>query len=147
VNEEREIRQAALKYLALREHSTLELKRKLLSKLYDDLLIQNVLTVLDSQGLLSDERFTEHYTRHRKNNGFGSLHIQAELRERGVSETLINKYVDANDESWLKLVKDVHKKRFGDPLPDDFQEKAKQARFLQSRGFTSDQIWQLMGDN
>lgn len=146
MNEKRDIRQAALKYLAMREHSMLELKRKLFDR-YDDLAIHDVLTELESQGLLSDERFTENYTRFRKGKGFGSLHIQSELRERGVSEGLINKYVDANDESWMKLVKEVHKQRFGDPLPEDYQEKAKQARFLQSRGFTSDQIWHLMGEN
>lgn len=146
MSEARDVRQAATKYLAIREHSTLELKRKLLEKNFDDLVIHDVLKDLELQGLLSDERFTENYTRYRKGKGFGSLHIQKELRERGVGEDLINKYVDANDESWIELVKEVHFKRFGDPLPEDFEERAKQARFLQSRGFTSDQIWKLIGD-
>lgn len=146
VIEERDIRQAATKYLALREHSTLELTRKLLDKQYDDVAISNVLNDLKSQGLLSDERFTENYVRYRKGKGFGSLHIQKELRECGVSEELINKYVDASDEIWKVLVKAVQKKRFGDPLPENIEERAKQARFLQSRGFTSDQIWHLIGD-
>ncbi|NOX42343.1 MAG: regulatory protein RecX [Gammaproteobacteria bacterium] len=146
VTEARDIRQAATKYLAIREHSTLELTRKLLDKQFDEVAISNVLNDLKSQSLLSDERFTENYVRYRKGKGFGSLHIQKELRERGVSEGLINKYVDASDDVWKVLVKAVQKKRFGDLLPENIEERAKQARFLQSRGFTSDQIWHLIGD-
>ena len=146
VSDHRDIRQSAVKYLAIREHSTLELTRKLLKKNYDDLLVREVLHELTLQGLLSDERFTEQYIRYRKNRGFGSLHIQTELRERGVSEELISKYIDASDKSWNELVQQVQQKRFGNEIPEDFAEKAKQIRFLESRGFTSDQIWGLIGE-
>lgn len=146
MTEAREIRQAATKYLAIREHSTLELSRKLLDKQYDPIEVDHVLNDLKSQSLLSDARFTEHYVRYRKNKGFGSLYIQKKLRDRGVNEELINKYVDASDDSWKRLVKAVQKKRFGGSLPENVEERAKQARFLQNRGFTSDQIWHLIGD-
>ncbi len=146
MTEAREIRQAATKYLAIREHSALELSRKLLGKQYDAIEVDNVLNDLKSQSLLSDERFTEHYVRYRKNKGFGSLHIQKELRERGVNEELITRYVDANDDSWKQLVKMVQKKRFGSSVPKNIEERARQTRFLQNRGFTSDQIWHLIGD-
>lgn len=147
MSESRDTRQAAMKYLARREHSTLELNRKLLGKGYDHGIVQDVLNELAAQSLLSDERFTENYVRYRKGKGFGSLHIQSELRERGISEDLIDKYVDARDKSWLELVRQVQQKRFGENVPEDIEEKAKQVRFLQSRGFTSDQIWRVIGDD
>ena len=146
VSDQRDIRQSAMKYLAIREHSTLELMRKLLKKGYDDLLVHDVLGELTSQSLLSDDRFAEQYVRYRKNRGFGSLHIQTELRERGINEELISKHVDVNDKSWYELVQQVQQKRFGNEIPEDIAEKAKQVRFLESRGFTSDQIWDLIGD-
>jgi regulatory protein len=135
-----QIRQAALGRLARREHSKAELQDKLTRKGFEEQVITNVLTELEQQGLLSDERFTEAYVRYRGNLGFGPRRIEQELRERGVPDHLIAAYLDSSDSHWLDEVRQVRQKRFGAGVPSDYKDRAKQMRYLQYRGFTHEQI-------
>ncbi len=126
--------------MARREHSTEELRFKLLSKGFESHELKGVLDGLRDEGLLSDQRFTEAFVSSRVRRGYGPLRIRAELNERGVNDALIAMFVDINGEVWQEQIKNVRNKRFGHQGPKDFKERAKQARFLQYRGFTSDQI-------
>jgi regulatory protein len=76
--------------------------------------------------------------------GYGPQRIQAELRERGVDDKIQALYLDAGDCQWLEQVAQVRRKRFGETPPDDYKERARQARFLQYRGFTADQIREVL---
>lgn len=141
------LRKKAMDLLARREHCVAELRRKLQSHAdgrgkaqdLDAAAIDEVLAALQKDGLLSDERFTEAFVRYRRNNGYGPQRIQAELRERGVSEKIAAIYLDFSDPQWFERASSVRNKRFGEGKPKDFKERARQARFLQYRGFTSDQ--------
>jgi len=144
----RVLRNKAMDLLARREHSVAELRRKLQSHVagrgkargLDADAIDEVLTALQQDGLLSDERFTEAFVRYRCNNGYGPQRIQAELRERGVSEKIAAIYLDFSDPQWFERATSVCSKRFGEGKPKDFKQRARQARFLQYRGFTTDQV-------
>lgn len=149
------LRKKALDLLARREHAVAELRRKLQTHVdgrarpqaLDAGAIDEVLAVLQADGLLSDERFTEAFVRYRNNNGYGPQRIQAELRERGVSEKIAAIYLDFSDPQWLERAASARSKRFGEDKPKDFKQRARQARFLQYRGFTADQVrWALGGD-
>jgi len=135
-----ELRDSALGFLAMREHSRLELQRKLSKKTSDDILIDELLQALINEGLLSDERFTEAYIHMRQGKGFGPSRIDAELRERGVDVAIIAQYLDPQAEQWRQIANDVRQKRFGSPIPSDYKEFARQARFLQYRGFNVEHI-------
>lgn len=126
--------------LARREHSTRELKRKLKVRGMEGVVVDEVLATLQQQQLLSDERFVEMLVHSRVGKGQGPLRIQAELREHGVSDELVSAAVDINDPQWHDKIKEVRHKRFGVSLPGNTNERAKQMRFLQYRGFTSEQI-------
>ena len=139
--------QRAMKLLASREHSRLQLFRKLIDKGFDSEQVDSVLSLLAQQNLQSDERFTEDFIHSRINRGQGPIRIQAELRERGISDELSNEYLDFSDASWFELVAEVRRKRFDDALPEEYSVRAKQARFLQQRGFTSEQICRVLGQN
>lgn len=146
------LRKKAMDLQARREHSVAELQKKISifwqKKNSDDNVAEVLATVLaklQSEGLVSDERFTEAFVRYRKNNGYGPMRIQAELRERGVSDKIQAKHLNFGDAQWIEQVAKVRCKRFGDELPRDFKEQARQARFLQYRGFTSDQSRQILG--
>ncbi len=147
------LRKKAMDLLARREHSVGELQRKLQThvdgrakaKNLDAGVIDEVLEKLQNDGLVSDERFTEAFVRYRRNNGYGPQRIQAELRERGVSEKITAIYLDFGDSQWFAQASSVRCKRFGDEKPKDFKERARQARFLQYRGFTTDQARQALG--
>jgi len=136
----RTIRVAAMDYLSRREHATHELFQKLLAKEeYEADDISEALARLADQGLLSDERFTEDFVNQRINRGSGPLKIRAELRQKGVSDGLIEAFLNERDAHWQKSALAVRIKKYGTEAPSDLKETAKQTRFLLSRGFSSEQ--------
>ena len=126
--------------LARREHSTRELKRKLKVRGMEGAVVDQALAALQEERLLSDERFVEMLVHSRIGKGQGPLRIQAELREHGVSDELVSAAVDVNDPQWHDRIKAVRHKRFSAGVPSTINERAKQMRFLQYRGFTPEQI-------
>lgn len=134
------IKHCALNLLTRREHSHIELRNKLISKGYNTDDVNAVLCALIAEGLQSDERFAENYTKMRANRGYGSLSIKAELRERGLSDEIINKTINAEDNFWMDNAKKIWRKKFGGKMPSSLQERAKQVRFLQYKGFNTEQI-------
>lgn len=142
------LRKKAMDLLARREHGVAELQQKLYAhahkKNLDVEVVSPVIDELQDEKLVSDERFTEAFVRYRMTNGYGPRRIQTELRERGVNEKIQATYLDFADPQWLEQVVMVRRKRFGESLPEDYKERARQARFLQYRGFTTDQVRQAL---
>jgi regulatory protein len=130
----------ALRLLARREHSELELRHKLIGRNFTDTIVDTVVMQLADEGLLSDQRFAEVYVRGRFERGCGPLRIRAELREQGVSGDLTEQMLAGLSRFWVESAGRQRSKRFGRQLPGDYRERTKQMRFLQQRGFTSDQI-------
>ena len=141
------MRATAMNLLARREHSTQELRDKLLARGFEDDVITPALQTLSREGLLSDERFTESFIHSRVDRGSGPLKIRAELRQRGVADELITAWLDERDQVWLERAEAVRCKKFGSTLPVEYKEKARQARFLQYRGFTPEQTRRLLRDD
>jgi regulatory protein len=141
------VREAAMDYLSRREHSTHELTQKLLTREYEPEDVHAALEKLIDEGLLSDERFTEAFVYYRRQRGSGPFKIQAELRQKGVSDAMIAQFLDERDSAWLNVAQEVRVKKFGAALPSDIKEKVKQARFLQQRGFTHEQIRNALRDD
>ena len=133
-------------YLARREHSEQELARKLIGRGFDPELVEATLAGLIAEHLVSNSRFVEAFVHSRFQRGSGPQKIHAELRGRGIDEELISDCIDACGEQWLQLVRDVREKKFGTSLPADFRERSRQMRFLQQRGFTSEQISTVFRD-
>jgi regulatory protein len=129
----------AVELLARREHSRLELERKLAARGFPEGVIALALDALEHSGVLAATRFTESFIRSRIAKGQGPVRIRAELAERGVGEQAAE-LMRGSDIDWLATARAVRRKRFGAEPPRDFRERAKQARFLQYRGFTTDQV-------
>lgn len=136
-------RKKALDILARREHATKEIRDKLVGKGMPPKLVDDTLRKLSLEGLLSDRRFVEAFLQSRKNRGYGPLRIQAELKQRGIEDELIAGYIDPGDEQWADSLRVVWRKRFGDHIPANIKERARQTRFLQYRGFTGEHISRL----
>ena len=130
----------ALRLLSLREHSEKELTAKLLSKGVEVDTVTQVITDLKERDYLSDQRFTEMFVRSRIERGQGPRKIHQELTARGVREDLIDRFMDQSESTWETVLYRVWSKKFGEKMPGNYEEWAKQARFLQSRGFTTEQI-------
>lgn len=143
----RSIRETALNLLARREHSALELQQKLAVRGYPEDEAESLLQVLQKEHLQSDERFTESYIRYRINKGFGPIKISNELLERGIAEDLIQDQFEVQAADWNLLLKQQRQKKFGSLIPNDYKERMKQARFLQSRGFPAALIMQVLDDD
>lgn len=136
--------EVAVRMLARREHSVHELRHKLIAKGFDRRLVEDAVTQCRSKNLVSDARFVEALIHERKRRGYGPLRIQNDLRQRGIDAGLVADWLDVNDPGWLASLREVRCKKFGNQPPDDYREWARQARFLQSRGFSADQIRQVM---
>jgi len=138
------VRKAAYALLARREYGRQEMVNKLRGKGFAPELVESVVEQLVTERLLSDERFVDAFVRSRGNRGYGPRRIEAELRERGISDELSDERIAAGpseDESdWVARAEEVRCRKFGEELPRDFQERAKQMRYLEYRGFTHEQI-------
>lgn len=134
----------ALRLLSGREHSRAELTRKLANSA-DGETIKALLDRLEELDLLSDARFAQSYIRSRQGR-LGSLRLRLELKQKGVAEHLIETAMQdsatSDDEARARA---VWQKKFGTP-PTDARDWAKQARFLQGRGFAADIIHRILKD-
>jgi regulatory protein len=131
---------AAVRLLARREHSSEELGRKLESKGYPAEGVEAVVAKLREKRLVSDDRFASSFVHHHAQRGQGPIRIRAELRQQGVADALIEAQLKGADLDWVALAQATRKRKFGGDPPRNLAERAKQARFLQYRGFNSDQI-------
>lgn len=136
---EKSLRNRALDALARREHSRHELARKLALYAENPDQLNDLLDDLQARGWLSDARYAAQMANARQNR-YGSRKIAFELREKGVDESLINAALDSLQGTELERARAVWQKKFGQ-APASEQEKAKQIRFLQSRGFG----WEVIG--
>ena len=91
------VRTAALQLLARREHSSEELKRKLVDKGHAPDLVVEVVAALQGKRMVSDERFVASFVHHHANRGQGPVRIRAELRQHGVVDGLIQEHLRASD--------------------------------------------------
>ena len=139
-------RNKAMNLLARREHSQAELRTKLAAREYSPEEIEATVTALVADGLLSDERFAEAYITARMRTGQGPVRIRGELKQRGVDTEIIGAHLDDASLEWHSLAREVRSKKFGEGVQTEFKEKAKQMRFLEYRGFTSEQIRVALGD-
>jgi len=122
-------------YLARREHARAELTDKLTKAGFLPAVAAAAITRLTEDGLQSDQRFADAFIQSRINQGKGPVRIRAELRERGLASSVIDIGLEAAEQDWFELANAVRLKKFGPTVPADFEQKAKQMRFLQYRGF------------
>jgi len=73
-------------------------------------------------------------------SGSGPLKICAELRQKGVSDAMIGSLLNERDQQWQESALAVRLKKYGLEPPDDLKETARQTRFLQSRGGSTEQV-------
>jgi len=138
--DESRIRSVALALQSYREHGARELETKLTRKGYDALTAAQVIDDLRESGLVSDHRFAEAFVRSHAARGHGPVRIRYALRELGVAVELIEPSIATEDLDWAELAAKLRQRKFGESAPKRYAERAKQMRFLQYRGFSTDQI-------
>ena len=118
----------------------MELRRKLLARSYSTRVADEVLDALEEEKLLEEARFVEQFVNTRVSRGQGPARIRAELMQRGIGEALIQAGLGKAEYDWASLAAAARRKRFGPASPNGFGERARQARFLRTRGFEGEQI-------
>ena len=136
------LRERALGLLARREHSRVELARKLAPH-GEAGEIAAVLDELERRKQLSDVRYTESVV-HARSGKYGSRRLAYELREKGVGEGLIADAVAGAREGDLAAARVAWAKKFG-ALPNGASERARQYRFLLGRGFPAEVVRRVVG--
>ena len=134
----------AMRFLARREHSRAELRRKLASRVAEGEDLEAVLDDLARRGWLSDVRFAE-LTARAKARRFGPLKVAHYLKSRGVADEAIAAGIVAAGEDAGASIEAIWASRFKAP-PADEKEKARQVRFLQGRGFALEEIFRFIKD-
>lgn len=135
----------AVRWLARREYSVHELAQRLTAKGFSEKAVDEVVEHLCDHDLVSDRRFAESLVRSRTERGYGPMKIAHELRSKGIDDTLVDQVLDDDVEIWVARLQEIWEKRFGD-RPGDYREWARQARGLQSRGFTAEQVRRVIPD-
>ncbi|WP_396329014.1 recombination regulator RecX [Burkholderia anthina] len=138
----RSLKGRALGYLSRREYSRTELARKLAPYVGEDASVEPVLDALEKDGWLSDARFAESLV-HRRASRVGVARIVSELKRHAVGDSLVEEVNAQLRETELTRAQAVWRKKFG-ALPQTPAERAKQARFLAARGFSSATIVKLL---
>lgn len=148
------IRNSALGSITMREHSVGELEAKLRKKF--DSTVESFAVEFDSYdpvseivewlvGLdyLNDKRFAEMFVRASVNKGRGPIRIRQELQRKLLPRQLICDALGEACVDWFALAEDVWNRKFSEKAVDQ-KNKAKQIRFLQSRGFEADHVFSVL---
>lgn len=128
----------ALKYLAAREHSRVELTRKLAPHAESAEEVARVLDELESRGFLSAQRFAESVV-HRKAARYGVARLKSELNQHQLPDEVTREVTQVLRETELERAQVLWQKKFGQ-VAETPAELAKQMRFLAGRGFSGDVI-------
>jgi regulatory protein len=132
--------QQALKILAGRDHACAELELKLCNKGHEPQSAKAAVELLVQQGWVNDQRFGEQFVRSKFEQGYGPLRIAYELEQKGVDRPLINAMMKPYEHHWLEAGQLAYKKRFGEFVPEDVKQHARNRRYLYQRGFNAEQI-------
>lgn len=139
---ERSLRDRALGFLARREHSRAELRRKLVPHAASPEELDALLDDLIQRKLLCEVRFAEARA-HVMSRKFGAARIEHDLRVKGISEEGAASAAREARLTEFERALEIWRRKFGTPAPD-LNERARQARFLLARGFSTDIINRIL---
>lgn len=135
----------ALRLLGQREHTRLELERKLARYEEEPGTLAQALDELQAKGYLDEQRAAESLV-HRRAGRLGAARLRQEMQDRGLARELIEQALAGLKDSELTRAREVWRRRF-EALPVDAQERARQTRFLLTRGFSAEVVRRVMGSD
>lgn len=137
----------ATRILAMRDHSEQELRKKLTATFPgqhasppDPDMVEKVIQDCVEQHWLDEDRFARQLIASRARKGYGPRRISQELQQKGVNRDTCHAAMVECETDWLQVAREQAIKKYGDPLPSTFAEKAKIQRFLLYRGFHMEDI-------
>ncbi len=132
----------ALRLLSMREHSRVELERKLAPHEQAPGELARALDELTAKGFINEARGMESVL-HRRAARLGAGRIRQELQAKGLEGELVAQAMAQLKDTELSRARDVWRRKF-DQLPQDAAQRAKQSRFLAARGFGGEVIRKVL---
>jgi regulatory protein len=133
----------ALRLLSQREHSRLELERKLAPHETEPGQLAQALDELQKRGFISEARVVESVV-HRRAAKLGTARVKQELQAKGLSGEAVAEALEQLRSTELERAREVWARKFGEPATEP-KEKARQIRFLVSRGFAAEVVRKIVG--
>jgi regulatory protein len=133
------LRARALRLLGRREYARRELGERLTRWGASSDQTTRLLDGLEADGLLSEVRYAESWTRAHLARGDGPRRLRQGLAHAGVDASLIDATLSA-DEDWAGRLEAARRRRFGTAPPADWPAWARQARYLERRGYAPELI-------
>lgn len=135
----------AIQALSRREYAVYELRQRLKREAepnHNDVepIISEILVTLQTDGYLSDQRYTEMLVRSRFQKGQGPIKVRQELKMQRIDSDLVSQQINDDAYDWFEGAKKARLKRFGFQAIEDVKQRARQMRFLAGRGFDQEQI-------
>ena len=140
----RAIRRAAAAALARRDLPAADLSARLTASGFAIPEVDDVVAEFVAQRFVDDARFAARFVAHRAERGHGPRRIRRDLIELGVAAVLVDQSLRAGPD-FLALCRELRRRRFGPVLPQTAAEKGRESRFLQYRGFSSEDIRSALG--
>lgn len=135
----------ALKALAGRERSRVELERKLASFEEEPGQLAKLLDDLQAKGFLDEQRAADSLANHRGRK-LGTARVVQEMKARGIESEAIAQAAAQLKATELERAREVWRRKFG-AAPADAAEAAKQIRFLMTRGFSAEVVRRAIGSD
>ena len=133
------LRARALRLLGRREYARRELGERLMRWGATPEQTARLLDALEADALLSEVRYAESWTRAHLARGDGPRRLRQGLAQAGVDAALIQETLP-DDENWAERLETVRRRRFGAAPPADWPAWARQARYLERRGYAPELI-------
>lgn len=148
-------RQSAFNYISYRPRSVAEVRRNLLRKDYDEVVVETIISDLIERNYLDDEEFAAYWVEQRESfKPRSRLALRQELYEKGVPRAIISRAVQEVDETEAaRRAAERRAYRWSDLSADEFEEKM--IPYLRRRGFnyriarkTTETVWrELQNDD
>ncbi|MFM1886023.1 MAG: regulatory protein RecX [Pseudomonadota bacterium] len=122
------------------------LRELLAQRGFEAAAVTEALQGLIDEKLLDDERYAAAFVRSHAGRGHGPRRLRQDLAQAGLPAVIIEQAL-AEGPDWHQLATELRRRRFGEGAPTEWPERAKQARFLQYRGFSTDHIRSALGSS
>ncbi|NIY48552.1 recombination regulator RecX [Cedecea colo] len=142
----------ATRILAMRDHSEHELRRKLTAAPtfpgsnnndqpgFTPEDIEKVIAWCYEHRWLDDAQFAARFIASRSRKGYGPQRIRQELQQKGIDRATGEAAMMDCEIEWQAIAREIAERKFGEPLPTEWKERAKVQRFLLYRGFFMEDI-------
>lgn len=135
-----DIESAAIRLLARREHSQLELTKKLVQRDFPLSSVELVVQYCIENNYQSDFRYSQMILRARANHGYGLYRIQRELKYQGITAATVERALIDEPIDWFEQASTALSKYARNKDLSDYKQRSKGYRFLQHKGFNGEHI-------